>query len=331
MIEMLKSGKVTPGTVMASMFTSVFPGGLVPQGELEQRGLKTEYNNAWAKLNAGDKNAINDFFKEHPEYQARLALWDKPEERMRQFLISEIWDKYTELKGPAKRMAVEQLGPAFETTFIDKNTRDYTVIDIPTLAWWSKILGGNVPKTPDTASLLTEQPLYLRQNEPKLQLYPQGVNDEIQMYWDEKNRLWPNVTSIQDEYYKTGTNKAAILRQFPELRAYWDWKKQYEKDHPVVAIYNAQTKREYDQADLLKFNPSKEIKQPIVTPYTSINEVQNYDSALLSQLSAYFVADQPLTDGAKEMLQQIWVKKGRPGGSFERFVNDILQPVFVIQ
>src|SRR3990167_4678215 len=112
----LKEG-ATPVEVAGAVVSSLFPAGLFPSGELKLRGLKAEYDAAGDRFNAGDEDAINKFFDDYPEYETRLALFDEPEERLRQFLVSEIWDRYTQLEPQNKGRAADLLGEEFEQSF----------------------------------------------------------------------------------------------------------------------------------------------------------------------------------------------------------------------
>jgi hypothetical protein len=237
----LTEGRATGLDVLLSVPGSLFSYGLLPQGEIEQRGLKEVYNKAWELKKSGqDPDAVNEFFEQYPEYQTRTALFDEPEERLRNFLVSEIWDRYTELEGPNKDLAREQLGDAFAELILDKETRDYTAIDMETLAYWAQVLGSeNIPETARTSKL----PLYMRE-QMKLNLYAPAEAREIQQYWDEAKRLFgENIYNIQSLYFDNGRNPA-ILEQYPQLRQYWEWKKRVEEQSPIIKGYNEAKRQE---------------------------------------------------------------------------------------
>ena len=67
-------------------------------------------------------------------------------------------------------------------------------------------------------------------------LYPQDQAQEVQAYWDTRNKLFPNITAVQSAYFDGGKDPA-MLRQFPELKEYWDWNRQYKELHPGVKAY----------------------------------------------------------------------------------------------
>ena len=49
-----------------------------PEGEEHLRKLKDDYEAAWADYEIGNHSAIEEFYEEHPEYEARLALFKSP-------------------------------------------------------------------------------------------------------------------------------------------------------------------------------------------------------------------------------------------------------------
>ena len=72
----------------SAMLFGLYPASILPEGEMKARGLYDEYKAVGERYQNGDRNAYNQFFEEHPEYEARLALFDTPEERLRQMMIS---------------------------------------------------------------------------------------------------------------------------------------------------------------------------------------------------------------------------------------------------
>jgi hypothetical protein len=113
------------------------------EGEQMQRGLQAEWNVAIEAWKKGDKSAFNQFFEDHPEYEAQRAAWRDPEERLQKFLISEVWDRYMALEPQQKYEVKRQLGPAFTDAFLDKETRSYESLSAETLAMWSQMMGGS--------------------------------------------------------------------------------------------------------------------------------------------------------------------------------------------
>lgn len=228
-IMALKSGK--PIQAIPAFIGSIFGGSLFSEGELKMRGLKPVYDNAWKKFEAGDDQAINQFFEDYPEYEARLALYDEPEDRLHQFLIDSVWRKYMALDKQNKYMAVEALGEDFELSFLDKETRSYETISDKTLATWSQMLGkSEMPKVEAVAGA---------EKAKEISYYDQRTLKAIDAYRTEKESRFKNVNVWQEAYFAlpVGAQRKAFLQQHPELKAYWDWKDEYSRTHPEIAPY----------------------------------------------------------------------------------------------
>jgi hypothetical protein len=276
--------KASPGEIFAAALSSIFPGGLFPEGELKQRGLKVEFDQAYKQFKAGDMDALNGFFDEHPEYEARLALWDEPEERLRQFLINAVWDGYYGLEHPNRKLAVRQLGPEFER-FLDKETRNEQGMDVQLLAYWAQTF--KEMRLPNVAELEGMQ-----KPEP-LALYPSEMEQKIMAYQQEREAMVPNYYALQSNYYALpqGAQRKAFLMQFPELKQYWGWKDAQRKANPDLADYFGinETQTNWEMA----LNDVDKVLMP----------------ALLGRL-----AGQPLSVGANAELRRLYEMHGRGKG-----------------
>lgn len=199
-----------------------FMSDLYPEGEQTQRALTNEYYRAIDVLENGDTQALTKFYDAHPEYEARVAQMQDPEERLRRFLIAEVWGRYKEQNPAEKRAYTKEFGETFELAFLDSNTRDYSAIDTNTLAWWANNLGANMPKSaPDTPGVVTPD-----------------MPPTVQQYYDEMESQFPNNGRIWDMYYKMDAAGQAQLRAaYPQLDAYTAWKNKYLATHPEVIQY----------------------------------------------------------------------------------------------
>ena len=143
--------QVGAGTLNAFIFGS--SGQLYPEGERRQRVLKKLMSAAWAAQEGGDTEAISRFFDAYPEYEARLALFDDKDERLMNFLVTNVWNKWYELPRLYQNQVKDQLGDTFSNSFIKKpedgSKRDYSVIPLETLAMWAKAIGTYIPDVPE--------------------------------------------------------------------------------------------------------------------------------------------------------------------------------------
>lgn len=210
-----------------------------PEGEQRQRELQKEFA---AAVDSDEEGAVAKFFDEHPEYAARLAMshWDEPEGMLRNFLISQIWNKYMEAPDLTKKEATAGFGRAFEEQFLDKETRNYDNIDTATLAYWSKTLGNSLPiNAPAVAG-----------NLPAIQFSDQQTTQAYQQYMDARDQA------------------------FPGLQEYWDWRAQYITDHPELADFLT-GKADLDnapasiQAAYTRYNAERRRKFPVVGQYNA--------------------------------------------------------------
>lgn len=272
-----------------SLPTLLFPGGLFPEGELRQRGLKAEYDAAWKRYKAGDDTAITRFFDENPEYEARLALYDDPEGRLQQFLVNEIWDGYYKLSRPNQQKARQLLGQRFEDSFMNKETRAYDAIPTEQLAMWSRMLKGMVPRTEETEAVtsLPEEAI------PQPDYWSPEISAGIEAYQEERRRLHPSYYMLQEQYYNLpkGTARRSFLKRFPQLKEYWQWKADYKEQHPELAPY---------------------FEQPTVDETgASPQEVSQVSSPLARALLTYSLGGAQLSSGAKAELLRLAGQAGR--------------------
>jgi len=285
----------TLNQIVGSSLTALFPGGLLPPGEMEYKGLKQEYGLAWEAKKNGNDQAINDFFDEHPEYSARLALRRDPDERMGNFLRSEIWDALGELSPTDRKQATAFMGPQFDK-FYDSTQ------EIPTeqLVRWVKMLNGMVPGTTETQS-------FLEQTAPQIDYFSPEVTSVTDRFFTERKEQFPNYYPLQQTYYSLPkSDRAEFLMRFPQLKEYWSWKDKYYKDYPELKpVFNGEVFRRIDTS---AWPPSL---------------------TMMVEQSA-FTGDN-LPDGAASVLAQVWYDEGQPYGDFDNWVESYVYPSILNQ
>jgi hypothetical protein len=317
----IKEGKF--GGLLYTLPTTLFPSGILPDGEMIQRGLKVEYSKAWNDYKKGNPTALNEFFDKHPEYQARLALFQEPEERMRQFLISSIWEKWGELDNKNKPLVIEQLGRAFETNFMEKDTRNYEAIDVETLAYWSQLLGGYVPDTEATKAI-KDLPLY---KQKELQLYNPEVLAQVEDFYQKRSELYPNYRFLQTTYFQLPEDpknvRKGFIKQYPELKEYWEWKDDYYKNYPLVKQYQDESGKRYQESQGIYTDMKLPDTDPQDQMKTTLEEISNNEPALLMQLMFSVYSGNDVEGGAKTMLNYLWMANGSPG-TYEEWERDMM-------
>lgn len=222
-------GEAGIGDVLQSLVMGWLPQSLLPDGELKQRNLKTQWDAARDAYNAGDKTAYQAFFDEHPEYQARLSMSEAPEERLRSFLIDSIWSKWEETPALEQKAIEEQLGPVFQDNFMNKETRDYASIPVETLAWWTRALGGTTPKSAPQAGA----------NEKAMELPDELATASYQQFVDERKSMFGSeIFTLLTEYYDADdTGKQAMENQYPQILEYQQWHDSFLATHPEIIPY----------------------------------------------------------------------------------------------
>ena len=287
----------------SALIFGLYPASILPKGELIQRGLYEEYKLAGERYRAGDGQAYQDFYNDHPEYNARLALYKEPEGRMKSFLTSEIWDQWMELGSAERQMVKQDLGPEFQENFLDDPTNNYGLVDVETMAGWTKILGGYVPKTTDTESVINDPDI----DATALKSAPPEELAEVNAYRQVRSTMFPNHYALGQRYFglPEGSARQAFLARFPELKEYWDWNKAYKAAHPAIAKYSSNTSESGVQYDL--------------------SFVSEFSQPLLRSLYAYFYADRSLSDGSIAELNRIWELNGSQGEDFQNFIDVIVR------
>jgi hypothetical protein len=207
----------------ARQFASVFWSDLFPEGEQAQRKLGLEFQKA------ADAKQLTQFFKDHPEYEARMALqnWDDPEAMMRNFIKSSIWDAYYKLSPLEQREAKEQLinPDMFQTSFMNRETRNYDDIDTQTLVQWARQLNGvvpeNAPLTPQASAL---------------QLPEAPVNDAYTTYqaWQKEQ---PGYALSNLLYSLPEGMQGNFKLQHPEVQQYLEQRYIFMSQHPELLPY----------------------------------------------------------------------------------------------
>ena len=278
----------------------LFSSGILSNGELEMRGDKQKFLDALKAKDAGDKTAITTFFNQHPEYSAKLNMSKNPDEMMRSFLSSEIWDKYNGLNAYEKKVARGSLGNYFNNAFLNPETRDPNSVNTDQLAMWAKVLNGYVPgsdKMPDMG--ITPQTM---QTQPA-QMPDPAFSAAVSSYYDQRDTKFPNYYELQNGYYAlpSGSSQAkSYLLQHPDLAKYWDWNRAYKLQHPEVQLVNDMAAR---KVDMTQFN-----------------------DLLKQQLSWYAAANVPLSNGGYAELKRVWENNGKPSGNLKTWLDAVIKP-----
>jgi hypothetical protein len=282
-----------------------------PTGELLQRTLNKQFSEAYAKYEKGDVDALNNFFDEHPEYEARLALYDNPEVRMRDFMVDELWNTYNNMPTINKTEVREQLGDLFANAFIDKETRSYESIPLETMQIWIKLMGGDPVGTLKTPT------------EKVLKLTPPETAWRLQVFYDTRKMTFPDFYKQQKEYFlmKQGSQgRRDYLKKHPDLKQYWTWRNDFMLRNPDAVAYLTDTPEDY------QFTSMQQMEQAMGNqPNYTWNEWQTQLGASLSNLVLdNIVGGEELSYAAESQLEYIAEQMGI---SVEQLMAQIAQSV----
>lgn len=282
---------------------SMFGASILPEGELEFRGLKQEWNEAWKLADAGDTNAVRNFFEEYPEYEAWLAKGKDDQDLLRSFLVGQIWDQYMELGTTNQKQARAEMGEFFKQAFLDKETRSYESVDVNQLTEWVRLLGGMVPKVaPPSGAGAPPPPTSTKLGEDRLKLYPESVTAITDQYFEQRTERFPNYYEEQAGYYALPkSQRKTYLFEHPNLKAYWTWKDGWFTAYPdYKPIFNGDA---FDRVDTSGWMPGLEE---------------------IVRESAYMGGNLP--SGARAALMNVWIQEGQPMGEFETWVKSVVMP-----
>jgi len=278
---------------------SLFGAGILPEGELKYRGLKQEWNEAWAKRDAGDTQAINRFFEKHPEYEAYLAKGKEPQDRLRTFLIGQIWDGYMQLGETDRKQATADMGDLFKQAFINPETRAYDTLDIDTLTQWAQMVNKRVPNVEQTAPAIA--------NPRKVNYLPQDVTAVTDTFFSQRKRLYGDYYELEQGYYNLPrSERASYLIANPKLKNYWEWKDGWYQRYPdLVPVFKGQVFKRIDTS--------------------------TWPIGLEDYVSAYALGGEKLPNGAYKALQQVWINEGMPMGDLDTWLKSQVVPAMMYQ
>lgn len=294
-----------PAAGAQAFLPSLFGSGLLPSGELEYRGLKQEWNEAWKRADGGDTQAVRNFFEEHPEYQAYLAKGKDDEQLLRSFLIGQIWDQYMELGTTNQRQARAEMGALFQQAFLDKETRSYEMLDVETLTDWARMLGGMVPKTapPAAGAASPQMANNLGGAGSQLNLFSPAVTAVTDEFFRQRTEMFPNWFEVQSGYYDLpkGAARTRYLLEHPELKEFWDWRQRWYGAYP-------------------QYKP--------VMDGTAFKRVDttNWPPMLEDFVRTYAYTGKGLPQGARKALEQVWILEGMPLGNFDTWLTSQVVP-----
>jgi len=208
-----------------------------PEGEKVGREISAGLTAAFDAQRAGDKEAVSRYFDDHPEVAGRLALYDKPEERLHKFLVDEMWDKWNGLTSLERRAVTDSLGDQFSTNFLESGSAESIPTDV--LSTWLRMLGSDVPGT-----LGTKAPSTIEAGSQMMAMPPKDIANRAQAFYTTRKQRYQNASledifALQTTFFSItgGSQRDAFLKRHPLLRDYWDWRTGFLKRNPDLVPY----------------------------------------------------------------------------------------------
>lgn len=279
-----------------------------PVGEENLRELRDDYEQAWTTYENGDPNAVSRFYEEHPEYETRLALWREPEERLRSFLVDNIWDTWHDMPQLHQDEVKNHLGDLFQRAFLDRDTRAYDAIPLDEMQYWLKVMGGDPPGQ-----------VTFGEGRTPLELTDPDTAYRLQAFYDTRSQMFRYsdvVWELQSDYFKLdeGSARRTFLREHPVLEQYWNWRRDFMVRNPDLAPYIE------DNPEKLPTYPSEQVldlaraAQPNLT-YDEWQQVMwnNGGVSLLNLVGDYLRLGEPMPTAAQKKLDNIGEQMGLSG------------------
>jgi len=149
--------------------------------------------------------------------------------------------------------------------------------------------------------------------------------EEIQpLYIDYQSKMLqyfgPEIYDTQGGYFDLpeGQQRSQYLYQHPELKQYWDWKREIKELFPQLVPYLTK------QPDAI---PAPKEVQGVEGPH--LLDISDWDADLLQTLSVYFYSGRELGAGSLAMLKSKWIESGSPG-ELQDFIDTTVRNSFEI-
>lgn len=243
-------------------------------------------------IKGASSNASRNFFDLHPEYESKLALWKGPEERLRQFLVDDLWNIWFDLPDLTKKELKEQFGDEFSDKFVNKWTRNVDSISMEELQVWLKLMGGDPPGTLDS------EPAPIDLADPE-------VAWRAEVFYDTRKVYFPDWFDIQSGYYDIPEEDKAARKAYkaenPSLEPYWEWRRDWLHRNPEVVPYL--TDKEYE----FKYStPEAEQRAEQPQPWLTWDEWTQFMGPSMSNLMEdYFLRDDDLTGTMQDRVEEL--------------------------
>jgi hypothetical protein len=229
------------GTAGALLSFVGLPVNMYPRGEQTQRYLKGGFVKALQARDAGNDQAMVEFFDAHPEYASYLSLFDKPEDRLKNFLVDQTWDRWYALPTVTQKELLDQMGPQFADKFINKDTRNVNAISLEEMQVYLKLMGGK-----PVGVMTADQKMLVQLFSGQLQLTKPEVAWRAQSFYEIRKSQFPDYYQQQNDYYDPGSK--SYKKATPSLKQYWNWRRDFLTKNPDLVPYLTDNEKDIAKA-----------------------------------------------------------------------------------
>lgn len=184
-------------------------------------------------------SAISKFWDDNPGLAARSAVFQEPEERLKEWMISAIWERYHSLGYLDRRLVSEQLGDRFQEQFRNKpesGPRTYEDVELMDLIQWGQRMNALVPNVPEGQIKQADAMRYL----PKeTLLFATSEQSAIyQEFYTKRESKFPRAQV--DKWFeeldrlKTSEDRSDYFKHNPEFEAYIKVSNFFSLEHPDI-------------------------------------------------------------------------------------------------
>ena len=294
--EMVK-GNASITDAIGSIAMSLMGGGKIyPEGEKTLRELKALRDQAYIDEANGKIGAVAEWYDKYGDvYLTRTATYmDDPQELLKFTLYNQINKAYYDQPYAQQQEIKNELSPEFEYALLNKDSRNWKAVPIETLAKWNAALGG---KNPNVGSIDVQGVERVMQLSDK-------VIESVDTYYEERDRLYPGISIIQNGYYALPKDqRKSYIQSVPQLEDYWEWNRNYKNTHPEFVRWNEERSDYYNEA----------------TCYNSYAEMSERTQ---QQLELNKATSDRMSSAAEWELQQLYTKYANENFlSFEDYIK----------
>jgi hypothetical protein len=193
----------------------------------------------------------------------------------------------------------ETLGEDFQNIFLGGDKDTYSQVPIEVLQMWSRAMKG------EPVGTLSGNAIQVEYSNP-------DVAQRLQVFYDTRRQYFGDeIWDIQSDYFKIqkGDARKAYLENHPELKAYWDYRKDYMYRNPDLAPYIEEDPDKWPQYPSEQALRDIQQQEPFFTP----GEWNRILGRPAYNLTLDFIEGESMPDVAQDRLDELALQLGLSG------------------